>query len=81
MILYVPSSVTAGSNAPALVWYLSNLVFMELPPDGCNRIHGGSFVEGSATGAGLDGSALATATGAIVAVIQYRLGAVSRTLI
>lgn len=41
------------------------------------RIHGGSFIEGSATGAGLDGSALATATDSIVAVIQYRLGAVS----
>ncbi|KAH9832939.1 alpha/beta-hydrolase [Rhodofomes roseus] len=38
-------------------------------------IHGGSFTSGSATGAGLDGSALATATGSIVAVIQYRLGA------
>ncbi|KAH9928173.1 Alpha/Beta hydrolase protein [Fomitopsis serialis] len=58
MILYVPSSVTIGSNAPALMW-----------------IHGGSFISGSATGAGLDGSALAAATESIVAVIQYRLGA------
>jgi len=58
MIIYVPSSVTVGSNAPALMW-----------------IHGGSFISGSATGAGLDGSALATATESIVAVIQYRLGA------
>lgn len=31
---------------------------------------------GSATGPGLDGSALALATDSIVAVIQYRLGAV-----
>ncbi|EIW84838.1 alpha beta-hydrolase [Coniophora puteana RWD-64-598 SS2] len=38
-------------------------------------IHGGSFMVGSATGAGLDGSALAKATNSIVAVIQYRLGA------
>jgi acetyl esterase/lipase len=41
------------------------------------RIHGGSFVSGSATGAGLDGSKLAIATNSIVAVVQYRLGAVS----
>ncbi|KZT69793.1 alpha/beta-hydrolase, partial [Daedalea quercina L-15889] len=60
MLLYVPSSVTSGSGAPVLMWYV---------------IHGGSFIEGSATGAGLDGSALATATESIVAVIQYRLGA------
>ncbi|EJD02233.1 alpha/beta-hydrolase [Fomitiporia mediterranea MF3/22] len=38
-------------------------------------IHGGSFVVGSATGPGLDGSTLAQATNSIVAVIQYRLGA------
>ncbi|KAF8201777.1 Alpha/Beta hydrolase protein [Pholiota molesta] len=38
-------------------------------------IHGGSFVIGSATGPGLDGSKLAIATNSIVAVIQYRLGA------
>ncbi|KAI0822822.1 alpha/beta-hydrolase [Trametes gibbosa] len=58
MILYVPSSVTKGSNAPIFTW-----------------IHGGSFVTGSATDAGLDGSKLAAATNSIVAVIQYRLGA------
>lgn len=39
--------------------------------------HGGSFRAGSATGPGLDGSKLAVATNSIVAVIQYRLGAVS----
>lgn len=33
---------------------------------------------GSATDAGLDGSKLAAATNSIVAVIQYRLGAVSQ---
>ncbi|TFY76542.1 hypothetical protein EWM64_g7471, partial [Hericium alpestre] len=38
-------------------------------------IHGGSFIQGSATGPGLDGSSLAKATNSIVAVIQYRLGA------
>ncbi|OBZ69107.1 Para-nitrobenzyl esterase [Grifola frondosa] len=38
-------------------------------------IHGGSFTSGSATGPGLDGSALAAATNSIVAVVQYRLGA------
>ncbi|KAJ3744994.1 alpha/beta-hydrolase [Lentinula detonsa] len=38
-------------------------------------VHGGSFIEGSATDAGLDGSNLAIATQSIVVVIQYRLGA------
>ncbi|KAJ6514846.1 alpha/beta-hydrolase [Mycena vitilis] len=38
-------------------------------------IHGGSFIAGSATGPGLDGSKLAIATNSIVAVMQYRLGA------
>ncbi|KAJ6600974.1 Alpha/Beta hydrolase protein [Mycena vulgaris] len=38
-------------------------------------IHGGSFDSGSATLPGLDGSKLAIATQSIVAVIQYRLGA------
>ncbi|KAJ7875514.1 Alpha/Beta hydrolase protein [Mycena olivaceomarginata] len=36
---------------------------------------GGSFDSGSATGPGLDGSKLGIATHSIVAVIQYRLGA------
>lgn len=39
--------------------------------------HGGSFRQGSATGAGLDSSKLAVATNSIVVVVQYRLGAVS----
>ncbi|KAG6917923.1 hypothetical protein DXG01_000360 [Tephrocybe rancida] len=38
-------------------------------------VHGGSFIVGSATGPGLDGSKLAVATNSIVAVVQYRLGA------
>ncbi|KAF9227728.1 alpha/beta-hydrolase [Gyrodon lividus] len=38
-------------------------------------IHGGSFMVGSATNPGLDGSNLAEATNSIVAIIQYRLGA------
>ncbi|KAF8163428.1 Alpha/Beta hydrolase protein [Crassisporium funariophilum] len=38
-------------------------------------VHGGSFIVGSATGPGLDGSKLAIATNSIVAVVQYRLGA------
>ncbi|KAF9488391.1 crystal protein [Pleurotus eryngii] len=58
MILYVPTSLHVGSNAPTFVW-----------------IHGGSFFVGSANGPGLDGSKLAIATNSIVAVIQYRLGA------
>ena len=40
-----------------------------------SRIHGGSFIVGSASGPGLDGAKLASATGSIVAVVQYRLGA------
>jgi carboxylesterase type B len=38
-------------------------------------IHGGSFIVGSATGPGIDGSKLAIATNSIVAVVQHRLGA------
>jgi len=58
MILYVPSTISANSDAPTLMW-----------------IHGGSFQFGSATNPGLDGSNLAAATDSIVAVVQYRLGA------
>ncbi|KAK2462250.1 hypothetical protein APHAL10511_005746 [Amanita phalloides] len=38
-------------------------------------IHGGSFIVGSATGPGLDGSNLASATNSVVAIVQHRLGA------
>lgn len=41
---------------------------------GVPRIHGGSFYYGSATYGGLDGSSLALTSGAVVAVVQYRLG-------
>ena len=51
----------------------SNIVFILLFL--ITRIHGGSFVVGSASGPGLDGAQLAAATGSIVAVVQYRLGA------
>ncbi|KAH9079154.1 alpha beta-hydrolase [Lactarius deliciosus] len=40
-------------------------------------IHGGSFIYGSATAPGLDGTNLAKATSAIVIVVQYRLGALA----
>jgi carboxylesterase type B len=43
-------------------------------------IHGGSFIVGSASDPGLNGSALAVATKSIVAVPQYRLGAVSHKI-
>lgn len=79
MLLYVPPSVQIGSDAPTLMWYVirflvacSNLIEAHI-----TRIHGGSFVSGSATGPGLDGSILATNSDAIIAVVQYRLGAVS----
>ncbi|QRW02175.1 Carboxylesterase family [Ceratobasidium sp. AG-Ba] len=58
MAIYTPSSV---SSIPSNVPVLV-------------WIHGGSFVVGSASGAGLDGSALAKATNSIVVVLQYRLG-------
>ncbi|KAF9509627.1 hypothetical protein BS47DRAFT_1373463 [Hydnum rufescens UP504] len=37
-------------------------------------VHGGSFIKGSATGAGLDGSSFALGSGSIVVTVQYRLG-------
>ncbi|KAJ7210086.1 alpha/beta-hydrolase [Mycena pura] len=60
MILYVPVGAAAGPTKSCV----STMVW----------IHGGSFVSGSATNPGLDGSKLAAETNAIVAVIQYRLG-------
>lgn len=44
-----------------------------------HRIHGGSFISGSATAPGLNGTLLANRMGAIVVVVQYRLGAVRRS--
>ena len=83
MILYVPSSISRGSAAPTFMWYARYHVRRVCAglTDFTPRIHGGSFTGGSATGAGLDGSHLAAATNSIVAVIQYRLGAVSITLL
>ncbi|TFK30055.1 crystal protein [Coprinopsis marcescibilis] len=59
LVLYVPPSLTPLSSNAPVMVW----------------IHGGSFVVGSATEAGLDGSKLALATGSIVVVVQYRLGA------
>ena len=78
MILYVPETIRAGNNVPIMMWYifLFPSCWIHLLHS-FTRIHGGSFIAGSATAPGLDGSKLATATGSIVAVVQYRLGAVS----
>ena len=56
--------------------FLFQMLFLLFSDSGL-RIHGGSFIIGSATDPGLDGSKLAIATNSIVAVTQYRLGAVS----
>lgn len=78
MIIYVPPALTLSSAAPTLVWYFFFPFASTLFHSSYNfpRIHGGSFIIGSATGPGLDGSKLAIATNSIVAVVQYRLGAV-----
>lgn len=80
MVLYVPDSVKSGSKAPTLMWYVLSLRCRNVDVHALVRIHGGSFTFGSANGPGLDGSKLATATNSIVAVIQYRLGAVCTSL-
>jgi len=59
LVLYVPESFKPGFSNKPVLVWL----------------HGGSFMAGSATGPGLDGSKLALATDSIVAVVQYRLGA------
>jgi hypothetical protein len=77
MILYVPATAKTTGGIPTLMWCGS--IFRRMGSMRLirfDRIHGGSFVEGSATDFGLDGSPLAEATGSIVAVMQYRLGAV-----
>jgi carboxylesterase type B len=63
LILFVPKTVLVNVNPSKVPTIL--------------WVHGGSFIEGSATAAGLDGSKLAAATNSIVAVVQYRLGGVS----
>ncbi|KAG2019995.1 carotenoid ester lipase [Coprinopsis cinerea AmutBmut pab1-1] len=59
MVLYVPPNLTPVISNAPVLVW----------------IHGGSFVIGSASEAGLAGSKLALETNSIVAVIQYRLGA------
>jgi carboxylesterase type B len=61
LLLFVPKTVSVGAGSK-----VPTILW----------IHGGSFIEGSATAAGLDGSKLAVATNSIVAVVQYRLGGV-----
>ncbi|KAI6045597.1 Alpha/Beta hydrolase protein [Pisolithus marmoratus] len=69
------SDSTYSEDCLAMVLYIpSSLTDASLVPT-LVWIHGGSFMVGSASNPGLDGSALAQATGSIVAVIQYRLGA------
>ncbi|KAF8517588.1 alpha/beta-hydrolase [Hysterangium stoloniferum] len=58
VVLYVPPSAKKTSGG------IPTLVW----------VHGGSFIVGSASNPGLDGSSLAVATNSIVAVVQYRLG-------
>ena len=78
MVVYVPNSIGAGSDAPTLVWFVHcPVVFyytrsVSLP----FRIHGGSFISGSASDPSINGANLAAATQSIVAVVQYRLGGV-----
>ena len=82
MVLYVPPRLASNSNAPTLMWYVYHLVFKVLMINyPSSRIHGGSFIVGSATAPGIGGSKLAIATGSIVAVVQYRLGAVCRVVL
>lgn len=76
IILYVPSSPAPSSSLPTLLWYVLHSTTIPSKLITRTRIHGGSFIVGSATAPGLDGSNLAVATNSIVAVVQYRLGAV-----
>lgn len=50
----------------------TELIFSSVIP---YRLHGGSFVSGSASDAALDGSELAAKGNMIVITVQYRLGA------
>lgn len=82
MVIYVPNSISAGSDAPTLFWFVHRPILfyytysLFLP----FRIHGGSFISGSASDPTIDGAKLATATQSIVAVVQYRLGGVGARL-
>lgn len=78
MVLYVPVTLKATDGVPVFMWLVPSFrpCLSQILIIGA-RVHGGSFIKGSANADGLDGSALALATNSIVAVIQYRLGAVS----
>ncbi|KAN0128446.1 Alpha/Beta hydrolase fold [Lactarius tabidus] len=59
----------------SMLLYVPNTVTVSSKHPTFLWIHGGSFISGSATAPGLDGTNLAKATNSIVAVVQYRLGA------
>lgn len=61
--IYAP---VGAVNLPVFVWYVV-IVMVGLT----QRLHGGSFLEGSAAAPGLDGGALAKAR-MVVVVLQYR---------
>jgi len=80
MVIYVPKTLETNAGVPVFMWCVvcNNHAWMKTS-NVLLRIHGGSFIKGSASADGLDGSKLAVATNSIVAVIQYRLGAVRNT--
>lgn len=82
MVIYVPNSIGSGSNAPTLFWFVSApLSLLAHTHHFFFRIHGGSFTGGSASDPAINGANLAAATQSIVAVVQYRLGGVSSSVI
>lgn len=78
MVVYVPNSIGAGSNAPSLFWFAFHPLSLILPAHSFFflRIPGGSFKSGSASDPSINGANLASATQSIVAVVQSRLGGV-----
>ncbi|KAJ3488986.1 hypothetical protein NLI96_g2463 [Meripilus lineatus] len=66
---------TMSEDCLSMILYVPNSVHIGSNVPTLVWIHGGTFIFGSATGPGLDGANLAVATNSIVAVIQYRLGA------
>jgi len=81
MVIYVPNSIGSGSNAPTLFWFVSAPLSLVSHSFFLFRIHGGSFTSGSASDPTINGANLAAATQSIVAVVQYRLGAVGSSVI
>lgn len=69
------SSSAISEDCLSMVLYVPTSLTYQSPIPTLMWIHGGSFMVGSASDPGLDGSALASATNSIVAVVQYRLGA------